>query len=156
MKFIFQMVIVFLFVSAECTMRSSKYKQQEAVTQKLLKLIRERNLSAIKSLYGIDTKSIGLDDDGIISTIDAINRTIKRTSKVKLNYYQYNEYPPNSPKLVDIIIPLSNVDGCEEYIKVSFVKYIEKGKIYNFDLKKCINKDMDDLVAPNRLDSLEN
>ena len=104
-------------------------------------------------MYGVDPYNIGLTDERILINIDAINQSLKHTNKRKINQYRYQEYPTNSPNLVDIIIPINYSNGCEEFIKVAFVKYTAKGKFYDFELKKCIPKNFEDLIPPGSIDS---
>ncbi len=156
MKLVVKSLIFLFFIITGCTHTNSKYIEQEEITQQLLTLISERNFSGIKSMYGVDPLEIGLSDENILVIIDAINISLRQSNKVKINNYKYTEYPSNSPKLVDILIPISQDKGCEEFIKVSFVKYTAKGKFYDFDIEKCIPNNLDDVMPPGASDSVSN
>lgn len=153
MKFVSGFALTLLLINAACTNKFSKYKNQKAVAQNLINKIIERDLSGIKSLFGVDPNNIGLSDERILIYVDAINQTLKQTNKKTLNKYRYQEYPADSPNLVDIIIPLNNINGCEEFIKVAFVKFTDEDKFYDFEMKKCVPKNFDDLIPPDSLDS---
>ena len=147
----FSFIIIALFINSQsCTNNFSKYKEEISTANRLINKIKESDTSEIKKMFGSDPKEIGLTDDRILILIEAVNISLKQAGIKEFKNYKFHKYPKDSPNLVDIILPISQSNGCEEYITVSFVKFIEKSKIYNFDITKCIYKNLDDLVPPSK------
>jgi hypothetical protein len=152
MKMILNIVIVTSLSLLACSNKFSKYKAEVATTKILLNHIVNEDTAAIKKMLGVNHEEIGLSDLEINSLIESINITLKQNNKNSFPEFKFREYPKDSPNLVDVIVPLKYAEGGEEkiddYIIVSFVKYIEKGKVFNFDIVKSIPKNFDDLSPP--------
>ena len=148
MKIIFVLLFIPFFNIVACSNKFSKYKNQIEVTKSLINKIIEKDTASIKKMLGVNPYDIGLSDEKILSSIEAINKAIGQASNSKLKDYEFREYPKNSPNLVDIIVTIKKINGSNEYIIVTFVKYIEYGKIYYFELIKSIPKNFDDLPPP--------
>jgi len=142
------LLFIILFNIVGCSNKFSKYKIQIEVTKKLINRIIENDTTSIKKMIGVDPHEIGLNDEKIMSSIEAINKSIGQENNSKLTEYKFREYPKTSPHLVDVIVTIKKFNADNKYIVVSFVKFLEDGKIYYFELINAIPKNLEDLPPP--------
>lgn len=115
-----------------CNESFKKYKNEVDASYLLVQNVKVNNYLFIKSSIGLELKNIALNDEILKFNV---NKLYKILLNFDLGNIEFAEYLPNSPHKVDVIIHLKNKGEQKKYrIVVKFEKYLEIGKIYNFNL----------------------
>lgn len=127
--------IFLLFLLNSCSSQNTKYKEQYDTCRKLFGYIDKYDTVSIRNIVGINPEEIGSSYSKLFSTAAIIREYLIPNGKFENYKIKYQEYPENSYRLVDIIINLEKqTNGVPFKVKVEFVKYIEKGKILDFNM----------------------
>lgn len=121
-----------------CNNRFVKYRPQIKISKTLIERIKQNDVLSIKKMIGVELEDIGINYEILAFRVKKIQTLLDQYGIAKERKYKYVEYSKIDPLLVEVIIPILKSKKNEKknpQIIVSFAKYIEEGKILDFDLK---------------------
>lgn len=132
-KSIVQVILwISLALYSGCQIKNDKFAEQVELTRRLFQALRNSDTTAIRNMLynGFDDR----DDFTFqsMASIEYLKKVILNCNLTGSEGLSFNEYPPEAPQLVDIIIK-----PCDPYfsagnIVVSFVKYSDTSQIFSF------------------------
>lgn len=119
-----------------CQIQNDKFAEQVEVTRRLFQALRNSDTTAIRNmLYN------GFDDRNdftfqSMASIQYLKKVILNCNITGSEGLSFNEYPPEAPQHVDIIIKPCDLYFSEGNIVVSFAKYSDTSLIFSFKFQR--------------------
>jgi len=148
MKYVVFVIFLFSTSSLNCSDKANKYSVQIKTAKELLKAVAESDTFRVKKIlvYGYDEKDLSTYRSILsMRTVKEAILTLKRNC---LDQFKFQEYASNSPRLVDVIVPLCDPFTEDDYIVISFVKFARPDLVLDFELHSSRPKNFEDVVPP--------
>jgi hypothetical protein len=149
MKILLPILLLLSLALTACNPKLSKYSKQIDLTKKLIACIKQNDTSCVKQMIGEGSEEWGFPNEDIVGFTTNGSELFKKASAAGVKKYKFKEYPETDARLVDILVPITGSGKKDHHMEVSFVKYIEEGKIFSFRFEFTRTKeDMLDVQIP--------